>query len=465
MLGQMLLLLGAALFVAQLVNFAIILSGQQRLTLAQSEGPAINRFVQVAAQITQDPRSIAELRDRGISGRGAEFSTNIDNLVDRTKLPRDRATESRLVAALDDAGITVRQARASTDFRVGRITPQERGQRPGRKGRVNRGTILLAAQLDDGTWLNGRLDTPRRDPWLVYRLALSTLALYVFALGAVLWIGSRLARPLRDLTRAAGEFESRGEAGHVVPRGPGDVRKAVEAFNDMNQRVNALLEEKDRMLGAIGHDLRTPLASLRIRVENIEAGDPEPERMLSTIDEMSATLEDILVLARTGKEREEAKSVELGALLDALVEEYRERGEDVKLVASDQLVARIQVNLIRRAVRNLIDNALAYGERARVRVSAQQVHAVITVEDDGPGIPENKIQHVLQPFARLDESRNRDTGGSGLGLTIANAVANSHGGRLGISNQLHSGLRVTLAIPLSGCMTHKALSDSRSPAD
>jgi signal transduction histidine kinase len=317
--------------------------------------------------------------------------------------------------------------------------------RPGHGHHEARGVLLLAAQLDDGSWLDARLDAPRADRWLIHRLLLATAMLFLLVFGAAWWIARRLARPLRDLTRAAEDFRGHAPAQPVTPRGPADLRRAVEAFNAMNRRTLALLDEKDRMLGAIGHDLRTPLASLRIRAENM-GPEEERERLAATVDEMAATLEDILTLARTGRAREPVRPVDLAALADAVVEEFRELGRPAVFAESPRAVLAVQPNLLRRALRKLVDNALSYAGGAVVSVEDRTGEIEIRVEDEGPGIPADRLEEVLDPFRRLENSRNRESGGAGLGLAIASAVAQAHGGTLRLTNRAEGGLRASLLI-------------------
>jgi signal transduction histidine kinase len=443
LLGQMLLLIGAALLVAQGVNLAFILNEQQKLSLARSEGPAIGRFTQAAAVVASTrPEGRALLLGAHRVGPGADYRLVDRSAIDRQGLARDAEIEKRLAAALEEAGVTVRAVRGAA-----RPGPAPPGPHPPGHVRHYR-TVLLAAQLDDGTWLDARLHAPGPDPWLIHRLLLATFALFLLVFGAAWWIARRLARPLRDLTRAAEGFEGRRPAEPVVPRGPSDLRRAVEAFNAMNRRTLALLDEKDRMLGAIGHDLRTPLASLRIRVENMEP-EEERERLVATVEEMAATLEDILTLARTGRAREPVRPVDLAALADALVEEYRELGAAASFEPSPRAVLAVQPNLLRRALRNLIDNAVAYGGGASVSVAEKAGEIELKVEDEGPGIPEGRLAEVLEPFRRLEGSRNRESGGAGLGLAIASAVAQAHGGRLDLANLADGGLRASLLLPKS----------------
>jgi signal transduction histidine kinase len=442
LIGQMLLLMGAALFVAQLVNFAFILNEQQKLSLAMNEGPAITRFAHTAGRISAAPAEMRAILAADRPGPGAHYRIMASNPIDQEGLERVEEIERRLTRALGDAGVRARAVRASLLAAPPPVRPE--GHRHPFHGSER--VILLAAQMGDGSWLVGRIDVPRTDPWLVHRLLLGTVALYVLVLGAVLWIAIRLARPLRDLTMAAERFEGRTGSPPVEPRGPSDVRQAIDAFNAMNRRTLALLDEKDRMLGAIGHDMRTPLASLRIRAESMEPED-EKARMIATIEEMAATLEDILVLARTGRAREPVRAVDLAALADALVEEYRALGKAAVFEPSPRAVLDVQPNLLRRALRNLIDNALTYAGEARVRVSEEEGRIALIVDDDGPGIDEELIAEALEPFSRLEESRNRDSGGAGLGLAISRAVALAHGGDLVLARRPEGGLSARILLP------------------
>jgi signal transduction histidine kinase len=443
LLGQMLLLIGAALLVAQAVNLAFILNEQQKLSLARDEGPAIGRFTQAAAVVAATPPGGRPLLlGAHRAGPGADYRLAPQSAIDSQGLERKPEIEERLASALAEARVPVRAVRGASQTDAG---ARSLGHHPPGHRRRHR-IVLLAAQLDDGLWLDARLHAPGPDPWLIHRLLLATAMLFLLVFGAAWWIARRLARPLRDLTRAAEGFEGRGPADPVTPRGPSDLRRAVEAFNAMNRRTLALLDEKDRMLGAIGHDLRTPLASLRIRAENM-GPEEERERLAATVDEMAATLEDILTLARTGRAREPVRRVDLAALADAVVEEYRELGRPAEFLASARAVLAVQPDLLRRALRNLVDNAIEYGGGASVAVEERPGEIELRVEDGGPGIPEDRLAEVLEPFRRLESSRNRESGGAGLGLAIAQAVAQAHGGLLELANRPEGGLRASLILP------------------
>jgi signal transduction histidine kinase len=188
------------------------------------------------------------------------------------------------------------------------------------------------------------------------------------------------------------------------------------------------------MLGAIGHDLKTPLTSLRVRIESVE--DPaERAKMAATIEDITRSLDDILSLARVGRPSDPMERTDLSALLAAVAEEYEDMGQPVELGVTQRLALPLRATWLRRALRNLIENAVRYGQRARVSLAREGKWAVVRIEDDGPGIPEGEIAAMMEPFARGEASRNRETGGAGLGLTLARAIAEQHGGTIALRNR------------------------------
>ena len=436
---QMAVLIGLALLIAQLVNFGLILNEREKLSLAQNQGPAITRFVAVASDLAEArPESRGDiLKDN--SRRGMQFAVAQASSVSAGEV-RSVDIEKRLQESLREQGIEAADVRAASRIVAAERRPSA-SRNEGRRGDVH--MLALSARIG-AVWLNGQLPTPRADPWLKVRLAAATIILYTLVLGGTLLIASRLVRPLRDLTRAAKAFGGRSDAVPVEPQGPEDLRQAIEAFNTMNRRVAALLDEKDRMLGAIGHDLRTPLALLRIRAEEIEP-EGDRQRIIGPVEEMTAMLEDILVLARSGRAREAARRVDVTSLVDAVVEEFRDLGGAVYFEPAERLVLSLQPVMVRRALRNLIDNALKYGGSARVSVRRAKSEVQIEVADDGPGLSSEELGLVLEPFYRVESSRSRDTGGAGLGLAIAKAVAESHGGSLQLSSGA-PGLIATLTL-------------------
>jgi len=451
LIGQLALVMALALLVAQAINFGIVFSERTRALRTQVEGPAVARFVAFAQRAAPLPAaqrpSMIEERGR----RRGRYSFDADSIVPAQS--SDERITARIRDQANDIGLQLRDARAMISDDPPPPPRFEPGDEP-RAGR-DRGspdgarmsqTLRLSVRFADGAWLNARMFTPRPDPWIWLKLAASTLLIYLILLGAVVLIAIRLGRPLRDLTAAAKSFEGRGEAPQVEERGPADVRRALVAFNAMSERVSAMLDEKDRMLGAIGHDMRTPLASLRIRIESMEPA-AEREKVIATLAEMSAMLEETLALARAGRATETVRPVDLQALADAVVEEFVTLGQPVEMLAGERIVAEVQPNLLRRALRNLIENAVRHAGSAAVSVRTAGDKVAIEVADDGPGIPEAELVNVMEPFVRLDASRNRESGGSGLGLTLARSAAQAHRGRLELENRPEGGLIARILVP------------------
>ncbi len=312
--------------------------------------------------------------------------------------------------------------------------------------------VVASARQTDGTWLTVRAFKPSDERQLLLGLLRQAVLTYVLLTGAVWLVVGRITRPLRALTGRLASFAAApGVANQVPPQGPGDIRRLIVAHNAMEARISALLDEKDVMLGAIGHDLKTPLAALRVRIEAVE-DDTERARMAATISDINRSLDDILSLARVGRPSDPVEPTELSALIADVIGEYEDMGEPVTLIAAPRLVAPVRATWLRRALRNLVSNGLRYGQRARVTLAREGAWAVLRIDDDGPGIPEADIARMMEPFTRLEPSRNSGTGGTGLGLTLARAIADQHGGALALTNRREAGqitgLTATLRLPV-----------------
>lgn len=442
LIGQIALVMAAALLIAQTINFALVRSERQRLTQTQLEAPVIARFVSGAV------RTLDSNGERPAGGRRGRIVLAGQSSIAPEDSDGDLAARLRETASAN--GINLRDARAALSDEVPPVPARLEGRARSPEALERRGarfrSLLLSAQLEDGRWVNGQMLIPRPNLWPLIQLVGTTALIYLALLGAVLLVAARLVRPLRDLTRATQRFRGRGETLDVEPRGPTDIRRAIEAFNAMGGRVGSLLDEKDRMLGAIGHDLRTPLASLRIRAENMEPPE-ERERMIATIEEMTALLDDTLALARSGRSKEPPRPLDVAALADAVVEEFRELGHDVALEDCERSVACVRANLIRGAIRNLIDNAVKYAGAASLSVASEGQQVVVAVMDRGPGIPEDQLKLVQEAFVRLEGSRSRETGGTGLGITLARAAVQLHEGELELANRPGGGLVVRMRLP------------------
>lgn len=306
--------------------------------------------------------------------------------------------------------------------------------------------VALSIRLKDGRWFNMTTDyrPPDRSiiPFLV-QLLLTIVATSVI----VAFLMRRLSRPLRDLAGAA-ERLGRGETVEALPEsGPGEVQALTRAFNDMQDRLTRFVQDRTRMLAAISHDLRTPITSLRLRAEFID-DDENREKMIATLDEMSQMTEATLAFARDEATREEAQKLDLGSLLQSLADDQQDMGHDVKAEDHGRLVVRCRPLALKRALRNLIENGVRYGASVCLSYAQDAGNAVIHVRDKGPGIPEDRLRDVFEPFVRLEESRSEETGGIGLGLSITRSIIHAHGGTVTLANHPDGGLDVEVRLPL-----------------
>jgi signal transduction histidine kinase len=449
--GQIGLLVALGLFVAQAINFGLMLNARRDARFEQTIVPSVTRLVDASERLAGAPG--AQEAPEASRGERPGFDARTRVRIYTTNPqpdPRNRRAdiEDAIRRGMTDGGVAVRDVIAvvqpidETTRMPRRISP-ERAQRLRRLG----GELRVAVQLPDGRWL--ALDTgwSRGERMLIWQLIAQTLILYIVVLIPVLLATRRIARPLRTLAVAARGFQPGDSSDPLEERGPGDVRSVIAAYNALSLRVNAMLDEKDRMLGAIGHDLRTPLAALRVRIESVE-DDEDRNRMADVIDEMNRTLDDILSLARLGRPSEPPTEVDLSALIDAVVEDFRDLDMPVAFdEETPRLRMKLRSGLMRRAVRNLIENAVKYGGGAEVRLVPSDASVAIEVCDRGPGIPEDKLALVFDPFTRLETSRNRDTGGIGLGLALAQAIVRNAGGDIGLVNREGGGLVATIRLP------------------
>lgn len=361
--------------------------------------------------------------------------------------------EAALAETLDQFGVpyerlVVVQREAGHDPFIA-ARPRLRARLGGNDWQHHRIIVAGIKQAGSDKWLVMRMREPPPPRHTTGTILLQTIVILGVLVTLMYLVLRRITRPLAQLTTRLDDFARNPALSQPVPEsGPQDIRQLITAHNAMESRIAALIDEKDVMLGAIGHDLKTPLAALRVRIENVS--DPDQRaRMAETIKDITRTLDDILNLARVGHSRDPLEQTDLAALVASVVEEHEDMGEPVEMQQSHRLALPMRATWLRRALRNLIGNALRYGKCAKVEVLQDNGSAIVRIDDDGPGIPDSQIAAMLEPFARGETSRNRATGGAGLGLTLARAIAEQHGGTLNLSNRAEGGLRAEIRLPIS----------------
>lgn len=437
--GRIVLLLAITIIVANLIALAILNFEQQRFNRVATEERKIERIADLIPAMEAVDAEVRQVIARDASSRFARIS------VEDTPLLTETSTDSR-------ARYIAQQLAETLEREDVVVAIVERPRKPGtpdhqsdsQANRVLAVTIPLSARAGQAEWLNvvtsgapkrfGRVDGK---PFLTV-LALSLLSV----LGVAIVLARRLTKPLAQLSEAA-EAAGRGDRTARVPEeGAREIRDAARAFNAMQAEISQFDAERMRMLAAVGHDLRTPMTSLRIRTEMID-DDAQRDAMIRTLDEMSVMADGLVSYAKDGQDAEKMAPLDLGLLLKQLC---ADRGAKCEAAPGVQVVGR-RVGL-GRGIGNLIDNALRYGNQATVTLSQDKQNATVTIEDNGPGIPTDSLDAMFQPFTRGDDSRSLDTGGAGLGLAIARTVILAHGGRITLENRAAGGLRAIIALPL-----------------
>jgi signal transduction histidine kinase len=235
----------------------------------------------------------------------------------------------------------------------------------------------------------------------------------------------------------------------LATQGPVDIQKTIRAFNRMRTRLERFVQDRTHMLAAISHDLRTPITALRGRAELIDEAETR-DKILATLDEMQRMTEATLAFVRAEATQEDTRLIDLAALVESLCDDLSDTGQNVTFSGPGKTPYRCRSVSLKRAFSNLIENAVTYGQQARVALTAERDALHITIDDDGPGIAAPDMERVFEPFVRLETSRSRDTGGVGLGMAIARSIVRWHGGDITLENRQEGGLRVLVRLPRDG---------------
>ncbi|VVM73178.1 Adaptive-response sensory-kinase SasA [Pseudomonas fluorescens] len=304
-------------------------------------------------------------------------------------------------------------------------------------------------QLVDGSWLS--FIPPERSWGLEFGVRIAiVIALGLIATLLVAWVATRqLANPLQRFTRAARRFGTDLRAPPIKLEGPDEIRQAIIAFNTMQAQIQHFIAERTHMLASISHDLRAPLTRMRLRSEFMEDLDHQG-KLIRDVEEMQSMINAALAFFREDTHREQTTAFDLSELLQTIVDDYRDQRINVDFDGPAHLVYEGRPLGIKRVIVNLLENALKYAQRPVIALRRDEYSICIEVSDDGPGIPEAALEQVFDPFFRLEASRNRDTGGVGLGLSAARAIVREQGGELTLSNRSGHGLLARVELPRNG---------------
>ena len=439
--GRLTLLLVAAVIIAQGAAIVILAADTSRVRRAAERTQEADHMTALARVIDVAPKDSRNDIIRAFGSPNHEYWTSATPLVAAEGMGTDERVIAEQMRRLlrdraHDPRIALVERNIKEDIAAGRpdsALPE---------------SLEISVRMGDGTWLNGEASlrlpvTPGLTAWR-YLLVASVISIVIAVMFAVHWI----SRPLTALADAAARV-GRGDTVELLAvSGPSEVSRTVNAFNIMQRRLSLFLKERLTMLAAISHDLRTPITAARLRAEMIE--DPEiRDAIVRSLTDMQHITEATLCFARDETTSEEPRLVDLESLVEAVAEDLRAIGCDITVTPREPLPYRCRAALLRRALSNLMSNAAKYGKRAEVTLHHTREFARITIDDEGPGLPEPELEKVFEPFARLDRSRSNETGGVGLGLSIARSAIRAHGGDVSLTN-LAQGLRAEVVLPREG---------------
>ena len=450
--GQLVLLIIGALVLAQAISLWLFVDERGLAVRAALGSEAAGRAANVARLIEEAPPNLQASILRAADSPLVRFSITEQPTVDHLEHEDGGSVEARMRALLgpDDN----RPIRVELHEAEGSLTPMSHINADAStmhlqmmQGALSTLEMTVSVGLQDGRWLN--VDTRFNRPPLQWPV-ISTLSFGITAaalLVVTIWfLLSRLTGPLRRIASAAERF-GKGEAPGALPTsGPREVRDLTVAFNDMQDRLTRHIADRTRVLAALGHDLRSPLTALRVHAELVEEDDIRGS-MISSIEEMQEMVDQTLAFARGMATSEEVQTLDVDFFLEKL---RQDMAGDFELRDIPEMQVRLRPNAIRRALRNLVENAERYGDRAVVTAEVDDDSLAIKVLDEGPGIPTEDLERVFEPFFRLEKSRSRNTGGSGLGLSIARTIARAHGGDVILKNRAEGGLSASLVLPRTG---------------
>jgi signal transduction histidine kinase len=441
MTTRVFIILVAGMMMATLLTIGLALAERQRMIGEFRDFHAVERvaqFVQSVDTVQLDLRMPFLAASTGM-GMHAE-------LADTADAPLEQRSElaSRLAQRLDDGQRVESTATRATDCptlrpRLPRKDKNEVERRP------NCEALLIT--LKDGERLRMSMLPPRPPPFEFHSDFFIYATLFTLSIAILAAVVARMTmRPLKRLSHAAMALGNDIERPPLPERGATEIRQAAAAFNAMQSRIRHHIQQRSHILAAITHDLQTPLTRLRLRLEKVDDNELR-DKLIGDLSAMQGMVKEGLDLARSMDSPESTQLLDLDSLIDSVCTDATDAGQAVTVEGQTNVSLRARPLALRRCLTNLLDNAVKYGQYAHVTATRDGAFAVICIRDGGPGIPEAEWEKVFEPFYRLESSRSRQTGGTGLGLTIARNIAEQHGGRIRFVNVPGGGLEVVLELP------------------
>lgn len=443
---------------------SIFQSMTSRIVLMLIAGVLISALLSLFLAFGERQRMIMQFRDFHAVERVAQFILALDTVRPDLRAPYLAAASGVGIQA-EPAGADAQTKEPRSEFadRLQQRLPQgyrivsttakpsdcslPDNRNPGRAAGYRVLCEALLITLQDGSRVRVTFMPPRPPPLGPHPDVLTYGILFLLSIGVLAAIIARMTmRPLKQLAQAATELGNNIDRPPLPERGATEIRQAAAAFNAMQSRIRHHIQQRAQILAAITHDLQTPLTRLRLRLEKVEDTELR-DKLIADLSAMQSMVREGLDLARSIDTAEAMQALDLDSLIDSVCADASDAGQDVTVAGNTSVSVLARPTALRRCLTNLIDNAVKYGRHAHVNAAHENGYAVIRISDGGAGIPEGELDKVFEPFYRLENSRSRDTGGTGLGLTIARNIVEQHGGTIRLRNRPESGLEVMIALP------------------
>ncbi len=451
--GRLVLLLISALAVAQLVLVLLLHTQQDAVVGQMLHNQTMSQTVTLARLLTAYP---AEDSERLTSAFGSRHSCAQLSITPPPSVVMDDSEQrlaevlQRMLHGVEAGPPQVLIDRSPAEQHTCRDVPSPYGKRQTPSTLNNQhsriATVAMSVPLPNQRWLTVLTAVAIPSAWnyvTLWSFSLSSLAVVSVAL-VVMRIQTRSLRALAEASERFGRGES---VALLDTNGPTEVASVAHAFNTMQQRLGRFMQDRLRLLASISHDLRTPLTTLRLKAEFID-DDAVRDDLITTMDELTAICEATLAFTRAEASSEPTQTLDMVLLIHEVAAAFSLAGAALEVAPSPPQPHTCRPIALKRALRNLIENALRYGQQAQISLVRQPHALLIRVEDHGPGIPVEQLEEAFQPFVRLETSRSTETGGIGLGLAIARSIVKAHGGTLSLSNRSAGGLCAQISLPV-----------------
>lgn len=477
--NQILLLLLSSLIVAQVVSFFLVVGERSFVSITQRVDSSIYQFSTFANLVETTPEYLHVELLESVNDEKSFFRLNDTEQLIATKPAKvnrvNLEAQQRFIEYLEQSDYSIGNpviiVTGTGDEAFSQVEKNYQALTDGLTAAANKSItqwvfglspafdrLDIEAQLPSGLWLYASFKIEKLSIGLQARL-ISIVALTIIIVGITgFLITIKMTHPISRLAAASEKLGKGQSVPRLEEKGPNDIREALSAFNNMNTRLTQLLSSQKQMLGAISHDLRSPLTSLRLRLESVDDGE-QKEKMINTVEEMNEMIAAILDFTRVDAEEkssEISRPVDLYNFCDSLIAEYTDTGRACSLdyQGGEDQVFNCRYISLRRALRNIIDNGLRYGEQVTLSVNQIDAETIVLVfNDKGPGLAEGELKNVLKPFYRPDKARRTMDGGIGMGLSISESIIKAHGGSICLANgdsshSANKGLRVSVTLPL-----------------